>query len=56
MRLQELDEKDHLVFVLSEHEEGDTLLNRGTLLDRRPPTTLAQKGAREEADYCYEEL
>lgn len=42
MRLHPLDEKEHLVFVLSEHEEGDQVLNRGTLLDKRAATKTTQ--------------
>lgn len=52
MKIQPLDEKDHLVYILSEHEEGDQLLSRGTLLDKRPKTKLALRVLDEE-EYYY---
>lgn len=55
MKIQPLDENQHLVYVLSEHEDGDALLNKGSLMNKRIQTRIVQKNMSEDEDYLYED-
>lgn len=56
MKLHDLDEKEHLLYVLSQHQEGDIMLSRGHLNDQREGTRVIERGLGIDNDYCYEEM
>lgn len=54
LKIIDLDEKQHLVYVLSEHEEGNLFINRGQLFDNRRTTQIKEGNMEEYNDYYYE--
>ena len=42
LRIQGLDHKDHLLYVLSEHQEGGSLLDHAPLYQNRKATALRE--------------